>query len=135
MALIDWDESYSVNVHLIDRQHQKLFEHAYGYHEAVKNGKTAGALRKLLDGLAEYATIHFGTEERYFAQYNYKETEEHKREHQILTAKITDLNSKVKVGITVEEDEVSKFLKIWLDAHIKGTDQKYIECFNKGGLR
>ena len=135
MALIEWDESYSVNVGIIDRQHKKLFEHANGYHEAVKKGKSESAIRKLLDGLIEYATVHFGTEERYFIQFNYEETEEHKHEHKVLAAKIRDLNTKLRVGVSIEDDEVSKFLKIWLDAHIKGTDHKYIECFNKGGLR
>ncbi len=135
MALIEWDDSYSVNVHLIDRQHQKLFEYANEYNRAAENGKSEGALRKLLDGLAEYAAVHFSTEERYFTQFNYAEAEEHKREHQILATKIKDLYSKIKVGVKVEENEVSKFLKIWLDAHIKGTDHKYMDCFNKGGLR
>ncbi len=135
MALLIWDESYSVKVNLIDRQHQKLFGIVNSYHDAVKDGKSAPALFKLLDSLAEYATVHFSTEERYFAQFNYEDTEAHKHEHKVLTAKIMDLKSKVKVGIDVEEDEVSKFLQIWLEAHIKGTDNKYIDCFNKNGLR
>jgi hemerythrin-like metal-binding protein len=135
MAFIDWTDDYSVKVHLIDRQHQKLFELVNGYHNAVLLGHTETALIQLLDGLYEYATIHFGTEERYFIQFNYKETAAHKREHQILAIKINDLKSKVKVGINIEDDEVSKFLKIWLDTHIKETDHKYIECFQKGGLR
>ncbi len=135
MALLNWDESFSVKVNLIDRQHQKLFGIVNSYHDAVQGGKLAPALFKLLDGLAEYATVHFATEERYFAQFNYKDTEAHKHEHKILTAKIVDLKSKVKVGINVEDDEVSKFLQIWLEAHIKGTDHKYIDCFSKNGLR
>lgn len=135
MALIEWDDSYSVNVNLIDRQHQKLFEYANKYQEAVQNDKSEGALRKLLDDLAEYAIVHFNIEERYFTQFTYEGAEEHKHEHKILTAKIKDLYSKVKAGVSIEEDEVSKFLKIWLETHIKGTDHKYIECFKKGGLR
>ena len=135
MAFFNWDESFSVKVNLIDRQHQKLFGIVNSYHDAVQDGKSAPALFKLLDNLAEYATVHFATEERYFAQFNYKDIEAHKREHKVLVAKIVDLKSKVRVGIDVEDDEVSKFLQIWLEAHIKGTDTKYIECFNKNGLR
>ena len=135
MALIEWDESYSVKVNLIDRQHKRLFELANGYYNAVKTGRSEGALFNLLDGLVEYAEVHFSTEERYFTQYGYKDAEEHKREHKILSAKIADLKSKVKIGINVENDEVSKFLKIWLDKHIKETDHKYIDCFQKAGLR
>ena len=135
MTFLKWDDSYSVNVHLIDRQHQKIFSLVNGYHKAVDSGQSEVALWRLLDGLAEYATVHFGTEERYFTKFNYKETEVHKHEHKILTAKIVDLKSKVKMGINVKDDEVSNFLKVWLDAHIKGTDHKYIDCFSKNGLR
>jgi hemerythrin len=135
MELIEWNDEYSVNVNLIDRQHQKLFELANGYHNAVKSGNSRTALIQLLDGLVEYASVHFSTEERYFVQFNYEGAEEHKREHRILAIKINDLKSKVKIGVNLEEDEVSTFLKIWLDTHIKGTDHKYIDCFHRGGLR
>lgn len=135
MSLIDWDDSYSVNVNLIDRQHQKLFNLSNVYYDAVQNGKSKTALFKLLDGLMEYALVHFSTEERYFAQFNYKETKAHKQEHKNLLAKVNEIKSKVKVGVKIEDDDVSRFLQIWLVAHIKGTDHKYTECFNKNGLR
>ncbi len=135
MSLIDWDESYSVKVHLIDRQHQKLFNLSNIYYDAVQRGKSKTALFKLLDGLIDYASVHFSTEERYFAQFNYKDTEVHKREHRNLLAKVNEIKSKIKVGVSIENDEVSRFLQIWLMAHIKGTDHKYIECFTKNGLR
>ncbi len=135
MPLLVWDESFSVKVNLLNRQHQKLFGFVNKYYNALKMGQSKSALLKLLDGLAEYAKVHFSTEERYFSQFNYNEIEEHKHEHKILTDKIIDLNSKVEVGTNVEDDEVTKFLQIWLEAHIKGTDHKYIECFHKNGLR
>mgnify|MGYP001214884161 CR=1 FL=1 len=135
MELLTWDESYSVNVNFIDGQHKKLFNLANGYSEALKNGESKAALSRLLDSLAEYANVHFSTEERYFVQFNYLHSEEHKREHLIISKKIEELKTKIKVGIEIEQDEVSNFLRIWLDGHVKGTDQKYIECFNKNGLR
>lgn len=132
---MDWDETYSVNVNLIDGQHKKLFNLVNGYSFALEQGISKLALSDLLDGLSNYASVHFSTEERYFNQFNYSDRAEHMREHEILRTKICDLKSKIKTGIRVEDDEVSKFLKIWLDSHIKGTDHKYIECFNSNGLR
>jgi len=135
MALIEWDESYSVKVNLIDRQHQRLFDHVRAYHKAVQDGRSKNALIKLLDELVEYAAVHFTTEERYFVQFSYEHTKEHKHEHKVLALKINDLKSKVKVGVNIDEDDVSNFLKVWLETHIKETDHKYIDCFTKGGLR
>ncbi|MBU0472786.1 MAG: bacteriohemerythrin [Bacteroidetes bacterium] len=135
MPLIVWDESYSVNVHLIDGQHKKLFDLANEYQTALTNGKSHDALKQLLDGLLNYAAIHFGTEERYFTQFGYDDMEAHKREHKIFNAKVSDIIKKRKIGEEVGQNEVTKFLKIWLEGHIKGTDHKYIELFNKNGLR
>lgn len=135
MPLIVWDESYSVKVHLIDGQHKKLFDMANEYQIALSNGKSQAALKQLLDGLLNYATIHFGTEERYFTQFGYEDIEAHKREHKIFNAKVSEIIKKRKIGEKVEQDDVTKFLRIWLEGHIKGTDHKYIELFNKNGLR
>lgn len=135
MPLLEWDESFSVKINLIDRQHQKLFRMANEYHQAIKEGKSSSALSNLLYGLAEYATVHFSTEERYFDRFNFEDSKAHKQEHRVLEAKIGDLKSKVKLGIKVEEEEISKLLQIWLQGHIKGTDHKFIKCFQENGLR
>jgi hemerythrin len=135
MPLLEWDESFSVNINLIDRQHQKLFKIANQYHQAIKDGKSSAALNNLLDGLVDYVTVHFNTEERYFDRFNFEDSEAHKQEHRVLEAKIGDLKSKVKRGIKVEEKEISKLLLIWLQGHIKGTDHKFIKCFHENGFR
>jgi len=135
MSIIIWDDTYSVKVNLIDGQHKRLFNLTNDYHKAFVEGRTQNALRQLIEGLANYASVHFATEERYFTKFGYPEAEIHKREHKIFNAKIAELTRKRKTGESVEHDEVIKFLKIWLEGHIKGTDHKYIEFFSKNGLR
>ncbi len=73
---------------------KKLFNLTNSYAQALKNGMSKATLGKLLDGLVEYANIHFSTEERYFVQFNYEHTAEHKREHSIISAKIEELKIK-----------------------------------------
>ena len=135
MPLVEWDESFSVNINLIDRQHKKLFRLANEYHQALVDGKSKFALYKLLDGLAEYTAIHFSTEERYFAEFNFEDVEEHKRQHKVILDKTNELIAKAEVGVGIVDDEISKFLQIWLQGHIKGTDPKYVKCFHKNGLK
>ncbi|PIQ09998.1 MAG: hemerythrin [Ignavibacteriales bacterium CG18_big_fil_WC_8_21_14_2_50_31_20] len=135
MSIIDWDESYSVKINLIDGQHKKLFDLTNQYHKAFTEGRSQNAIRQLIDGLLNYAAVHFATEERYFSEYGYPETESHKHEHKIFNAKIAELTRKRKTGEAIEHDEVIKFMRIWLEGHIKGTDHKYIDFFAKNGLR
>ena len=135
MNLLEWDEKFSVGVNLIDGQHKKLFEMANEYYNAFNRGFSENAIERLLDGLLNYVAVHFGTEERYFAEYGYEDTKAHKREHQIIVLKVKDLVNKWQKRENPAEEEVSKFLKIWLEQHIMDTDHKYMECFHKHGLR
>lgn len=135
MPLLNWDDSFSVNISLIDRQHKKLFELANDYHDAFNSGKSEISLKLLLDGLVNYVSVHFGTEERYFAEFGYEDIEAHKREHKILILKVKDLVAKWQSRRNPNEEEISDFLLVWLKRHIFETDHKYINCFHRNGMQ
>ena len=64
MALMVWDNSFSVNVKEIDAQHQKLIALINDLHDAMKTGKAKDVLGKILSDLTDYTVYHFGNEER-----------------------------------------------------------------------
>ena len=66
MSLIVWDDSLSVNVTEIDRQHQQLVSMLNDLHNAMKAGHGKEMLRNILSGLINYTDTHFKTEEKYF---------------------------------------------------------------------
>ncbi|MGA2938094.1 MAG: hemerythrin domain-containing protein [Syntrophobacteraceae bacterium] len=63
MALIQWNDSLSVNVVDIDKQHQKLVGMINELNDAMRQGKGKDALGKIVNGLIIYAGTHFKTEE------------------------------------------------------------------------
>lgn len=71
MALIQWDDSFSVKVAEIDQQHKRLIVMINELHDAMKQGKGKDALGKIINGLISYTATHFDTEERYFDQFEY----------------------------------------------------------------
>ncbi len=51
MPLIQWNESFSVNVVEIDKQHQKLVGMINDLYDAMHQGKGNDVLGKIIDGL------------------------------------------------------------------------------------
>ena len=134
MALIDWDDNMSVNVKKIDQQHQKLIAIMNNLFEAMTEGKGKQVLDKTVDQLLEYTEIHFKTEEIFFDQFEYSETDSHKKEHEDFIEKVSafkDGTDRGKLGLSVD---VMHFLSRWLENHIMKTDKKYSRFFNENGL-
>ncbi len=135
MPLIQWDNSFKVNVAEIDQQHQRLVSMVNELNDAMKMGKGKEVLSKIINGLFSYAATHFSTEEKYFDQFGYPDTISHKLEHAAFVKKVSEFKSgfeKGKVGLSIE---VMDFLSEWLKNHIKGSDMKYSKFFNEKGLK
>ena len=135
MALIKWNDSFSVGVVEIDLQHQKLVALINDLNEAMLQARGKTVLTRILNELVSYTVVHFGTEEKYFEKYQYPYTMSHKKEHCAFIEKVGSFKADFqsdKVGLSLE---VMSFLSEWLQNHIKGTDKKYSAFFNKNGLK
>ncbi|MBI3391927.1 MAG: bacteriohemerythrin [Nitrospirae bacterium] len=134
MALMVWDNGFSVNVKEIDAQHQKLIALINDLHDAMKTGKAKDVLGKVLSDLTDYTVYHFGVEEKLFQTHGYPEAVQHKREHDALTKQVLDIKEKFKEGKAGVTVETMAFLKDWLTNHIKKTDKKYTPFLNGKGV-
>ncbi len=135
MSLIKWDDSYSVKVTEIDQQHQKLVSMINELHDAMRQGRGKDVLGKLINGLISYTAIHFKTEEKYFDQFGYPETDSHKKEHAAFVQKISEFKDGFEKGQQSLSIDVMNFLMDWLLKHIKGVDIQYSQFFNEKGLK
>lgn len=134
MVLIKWTQNLSVGINEIDLQHQKLIELINQLHDLMKSGQGKEALGVVLEDLIDYTKTHFGFEEDYFKKFDYEHTKEHMLEHKKLTEKVLDFKKDFESGKVSVTIDVMNFLKDWLTNHIKGTDKKYSECFNRNGM-
>jgi len=135
MALINWNDSLSVNIAEIDQQHQKLVLVINELNDAMKQGKGKDILGEIINGLINYTATHFKTEEDYFFQFGYPDMENHKKEHTAFVQKVTNFKEGFEKGKLSLSIEVMNFLSDWLQNHIKGTDKRYTRFFNEKGLR
>ena len=135
MTLIQWEDTFSVNIAEIDLQHKKLIKMINELNEAMRVGKGNDILGKIINDLIDYAVIHFGTEENYFDQFGYPGSDRHKKEHFEFTQKVAEFQSKFSAGKLCLSVEVMRFLSGWLRNHIKGSDKDYGPFLNEKGLK
>lgn len=125
MALIQWNDEYSVRVKEIDQQHMKLVELINELHRAMKEARGKEVVGKILTDLISYTKFHFTAEERLMKLNNYPDYLNHKLEHENLTQKVLAYRDQYAEGKLSLPIEVIQFLKDWLLKHILGSDKKY----------
>lgn len=134
MALLTWNENYSVGIKEIDIQHKKLVELINSLHEGMKIGKGKEILGVILNELVDYTVYHFGFEEKLFEKYGYPETIIHKRQHSDLVAQVKKFVDSYNGGSSIITIEIMNFLRDWLTQHIAGSDKKYSSFLNNKGV-
>lgn len=135
MSMFKWNENYSVGVVEIDEQHKGLVRNLNELFDAMSVGKANNVLGGILDKLIRYAQVHFATEEKYFDEFDYEFSDEHKDEHQRFAEEVLEFKKSFDAGSIVMSLEVYRFLKDWLINHMLGEDQKYKTCFLEHGLK
>lgn len=134
MAALQWDDSFSVGIKSIDKQHQKLIDSLNDFYAHIESKSNDELIGSLLSEMRNYVEHHFATEEMYFKNYNYPEYEKHKREHTKFIEKLVDLEQRFNNGTIIASFEITTFLKNWLVNHIKGTDKEYSQFLIDKGV-
>jgi len=136
MPLITWDHSIALNISEIDNQHKQLVMIINEMFDAMKDARGFDVIDDILKRLVDYTEYHFLTEEKYFDQFRYSESEPHKEEHRYLVDRVNEFKKAFDKGqikcdgsdsvITVD---LWKLLKHWLINHIQISDKKYASLF------
>lgn len=135
MAFFEWKQDYSVGIHQLDQQHQKLVGMLNEIYEALNRGEGREALGSILDNLVSYTRTHFSTEERLMSAHGYPDYAVHKEKHDKMAEKVLDYRRKLAAGEIGSPIEISNFLKNWLARHILDTDRNYGPFLNARGVK
>ena len=129
-----WKPEYKFDIKEIDDQHQYFVGIMDKLYDAIINNLPREELGQLLKELINYAVDHFNTEEKYFTEFNYEGTEDHKAKHQELKDKVLDFQKKFEDNSSDISVDLIDFLEDWLVDHLLNLDQKYVDCFHQHGL-
>lgn len=125
---IKWQKKFSVGLADIDEQHKHFIKILNDVH--AKREKKNDDLKDELNELVEYARIHFTTEEGYFDNWKYPYSDEHKQIHAKLISDVLKFKRRFDEGENIME-ELTDFLKEWLEVHLKIYDGKYAKYFKE----
>lgn len=135
MEKIYWDESFSVGVRNLDKQHKQIIEMLNTLIEMNDAKVGSEIVSDTLTKMTLYSINHFRTEEQYMLDYNYPGYSLQKKQHQEFKRKTVDFCMGTLVHKTNIPIEIFSYLKSWWTNHILKEDMKYKEFFNERGVR
>jgi methyl-accepting chemotaxis protein len=133
--LIEWSSELSVQVEILDQQHQSLILLINNLYWAKKENKAADIVKNILEQLITYTDFHFKSEEKLMERAGYQELPAHRKIHQKLVAQVMDFSEQLRLGKADVDDSLMEFLKDWILDHIKVEDHKFIAAMNAAGLQ
>lgn len=131
----EWNESLSVGVPSIDRQHKVLISLINELYEAMQAGKGASAAKAVLRKVVNYAQAHFVYEEGLFSGNHYAQTEQHIASHRKIEVKLSVLKVKANEPGFDVSGQLMEFLKNWLNNHILKEDMGYSDLLKKHNVQ
>jgi hemerythrin-like metal-binding protein len=128
MALLAWNERYSVGVKTLDDQHNVLFGILNDLYDAMKKGQAQTVTGPLLHKLADYTGRHFASEEAMMASARFAGLTEHCAKHRELIKQVEAYIARFERGDVMLSIDLFNFLRDWLTTHISKEDKNYGPC-------
>jgi hemerythrin-like metal-binding protein len=132
--MLAWNESYRVDIEVIDEQHKQLFDAVHRFSEAVQRDDGPEGFADLLGFLLDYGKRHFETEEAYFVSFGYDQAASHAEQHAAFVDIVQNFKRRFENDQLIVAAEVLNFLEAWLVEHVTTSDQRYVGCFREHGL-
>lgn len=127
MEKIEWDNSLSIGIDLIDEQHKMLIQRLNSLSMAVESRQGETEIMKTLEFMTDYTDFHFSSEEKHMKEQNYPGLEHQQKEHEefrdTLKRIVEDFEQEGPTRALTTS--INTFLTNWLIKHIKGVDLKF----------
>lgn len=129
-----WNDALLTGIGDVDTQHKWLVDATNRLHDELSKPQSDPAVvGDILEGLVDYTYNHFIMEEELFERLGYPESAAHKAQHNLFTAKISDLLLRHERG-EIASGEALELLKDWLIQHIMKTDKAYVPFLRSKGV-
>lgn len=137
MPRIEWDDSFSVGISLIDEQHKMLIERTNAIAVAVEMKRGLEKIMQTLNFMIEYTEFHFSEEEKVMKDNDYPKFTEHHKLHEDfkdrLNLMVQDFEEEgATAGLS---EEITSYLNNWLVNHIKGIDTELGQILREKGFK
>jgi len=123
--MITWDPRLETGIAEIDEQHQLLFRKAASVLEAVKAGQGGMEVARTIQFLADYAALHFETEERTMRAAGFPEADAHAEIHQRINRRLMEVSAEFNAhgASAALVGDVEAMMQGWVSMHIMEKDR------------
>ena len=142
-TIVKWQNSYSVGIGLIDKQHMKLIELTNKLFSSCMAGKertkSDSIFLEVIQEIVSYVSYHFSTEEKVMERVNYPEYKAHRYEHTSFAREVLSKIEEFNAGKINTPLSFVYYLRDWVLHHIAVNDKKLgdylLEIKKKGDLQ
>lgn len=136
MHAVQWNDSLSVGVKLIDQQHKQWIRYLNEVAEAVQAHIGPSQVGRTLEFLIEYTDFHFGTEEKHMAATLYPDLDAHRAKHEEMKLTLAGLvqDFEEEGATQILSEAINTLLGNWLIQHISDVDRRFGQYLREKGI-
>ena len=131
--MVQWKESYSTGLTLLDEQHKNLFQYLNDLESSVREQDVSAALMMgALDYFENYIKIHFGNEETCMHRYRCPIAQTNQTAHRDFIDFFKEYSDRLKregANYSLFKNLLS-FVEDWIIKHICKIDIQLFSCVN-----
>lgn len=129
---VEWDESLSIGIGIIDDQHRKLIERVNAFSEATER-MDSREIENTINYLTGYVIQHFGAEELIMIRNRRSAFKEHRDEHSWFVKQVYDVNCTLAARPMTHSEAIAlrDMLVEWIFRHIRVTDRAIGDAINQ----
>jgi hemerythrin len=126
MALIIWEQRYSVGVASLDCDHIVIASLINHLDDVKQHGSGEESVAAIIRALIRIAYEHFAREELMLLRHDYPDIEAHRRQHRLLEEQLEELYEAYQRTPDPEiSQEIMELVNFWLVEHILKVDKLY----------
>ncbi|MDR2991274.1 MAG: bacteriohemerythrin [Burkholderiaceae bacterium] len=126
MAVLQWVPELNIGIPEIDKQHRRICDYINQLDE-IRHTHDREKLSVVIAEVVDYTMSHFVFEEGLMEDAGYAFAAPHKRVHELVTRKVSELKTRFDNGEDVAED-LHRLLSRWLFNHIRNDDRGYVDA-------
>jgi hemerythrin len=126
MTTLQWVPELNIGIPEIDKQHRRICDYINQLDE-IRHTHDRDKLSAVIAEVVDYTMSHFAFEEGLMEDAGYAFAAPHKRVHELVTRKVSELKARFEKGEDVAED-LHRLLSRWLFNHIRNDDRGYVDA-------
>jgi hemerythrin len=125
-----WNETYQVDVEILDQQHRVIFAYLQKISSAVAGGADEVTILSLIENFDIFCKVHFFDEERVMDNARFPSVDLHRKQHDIFVTHLELFKAAYSPPKMIMKDEFS-VIADWFVRHVMTYDREYADFLKR----